>query len=141
MAMVTWRPRTTGRLRERPARPPSQLSTELCVWTSATRRSAMRRRRATRAGRSKALRMRTATAAAAATTAAAVAAAGAGRLRALDLDGPAVDRRAVELADRLLGVFRRRHLDEAEAARAAGVAVGHHRRRLDIAGRGEDLAQ
>src|SRR5262249_31793069 len=77
----------------------------------------------------------------AAATPAAAPAAGARRLRALDLNGPAVDRRAVELADRLLGVFRRRHLDETEAARATGVAVRHHRGRLDVAGRGEDFAQ
>src|SRR5207245_7297037 len=63
------------------------------------------------------------------------------RLRALDLNGPAVHRRAVELADRLLGVFRGRHLDEPEAARATGVAVGHDGRRLHAADRGADLPE
>jgi len=47
---------------------------------------------------------------------AAAAAPGAGRLGALDLNGPAVDRRAVELADGLLGVLGRGHFDEPEAA-------------------------
>src|SRR6185503_667216 len=78
---------------------------------------------------------------AAATAATATATAAAGGLGALDLNGPAVNRRAVELADGLLGVLGRRHFDEAEAARTARVAVGHDRRGLDTTGRGEDLTQ
>src|SRR5881409_2791983 len=59
----------------------------------------------------------------------------------LDLDGPAVEARAVEATDGLLGFLRRRHLDEAEAPRPAGVPVGHDARRFDAAGRREGLAQ
>src|SRR5213593_43949 len=64
-----------------------------------------------------------------------------GGLRLLDLDRPAVEARAVEAADGLLGFLRRRHLDEAEAPRPAGVPVGHDARGFDAAGRREGLAQ
>src|SRR2546426_1367987 len=78
-----------------------------------------------------------------ATTAAAPVASAAcpGGLCLLDLDGPAVEARAVEPADGLLGFLRRRHLDEAEAPRPAGVPVGHDARGFDAAGRREGLAQ
>src|SRR5437763_8457238 len=87
---------------------------------------------------------RTATAAATATeaaTAAAAATAGAGALGLLDLDGAAVQARAVELADRRLGFLVRRHLDETEAAGAAGIAIGDDARGLDVAARGERFPQ
>src|SRR5437899_7401248 len=64
-----------------------------------------------------------------------------GGLCLLDLDGPAVEARAVEPADGLLGFLRRRHLDEAEAPRPAGVPVGHDARGFDAAGRREGFAQ
>src|SRR2546428_11784242 len=40
---------------------------------------------------------------------------------------------AVELRDRLIGLFRRGHLHEAEAARATRIAVGHDGSRFDLA--------
>src|SRR5437899_10195094 len=64
-----------------------------------------------------------------------------GGLGLLDLDGPAVEARAVEATDGLLGFLRRRHLDEAEAPRPAGVPVGHDARGFDAADRREGLAQ
>src|SRR5438067_2508584 len=48
---------------------------------------------------------------------------------------------AVELLDGRRRAFWRRHLDEAEAARAARVAVFDDRRVLDLAGLREHLAQ
>src|SRR5262249_56108986 len=71
----------------------------------------------------------------------AAAAAGTGTLGLFDLDGPTVEARTIELADRLLGFLVRRHLDEAEAARPAGVTVRHDAGGLDIAARGERLPQ
>src|SRR5204862_5680902 len=71
----------------------------------------------------------------------AAATAGTGTLGLFDLDGPAVEAGPVELVDRLIGFFIRRHLDESEAARAAGVAIRHHARGLDVAACGERLAQ
>jgi hypothetical protein len=59
-----------------------------------------------------------------ATTPVAAAAPGAGSFGLLDLDGAAVEVRAVEAADGLLGFLRRRHLDETETPRATGVSVG-----------------
>src|SRR5438477_620811 len=94
----------------------------------------MSRRRTKSAGRSWAPRIRTATAAAAT-------AAAAGRLGLLDLNGPAVETGAVQLADGLLGLLRRRHLDEPEAARAASVPVCHDARGFDRATRRERFAQ
>src|SRR5712692_3533424 len=79
--------------------------------------------------------------AAAAGPAAVASAACPGGLCLLDLDGPAVEARAVEAADGLLGFLRRGHLDEAEAPRPAGVPVGHDARGFDAAGRSEGLAQ
>src|SRR6185503_13673651 len=74
-------------------------------------------------------------------TAAAPAAARAGGVGDLDLQGPAVHFLAIELLDGLGRLFRRRHLDEAEAARVAGVTVGDDGRRLDHARLGEQFAQ
>src|SRR5439155_5140636 len=51
-------------------------------------------------------------------------------LRLADVDLPAADVAAVQTRDGLAGLARRAHLDEAEAARAAGVAVGDHGCRL-----------
>src|SRR5207247_11086387 len=48
---------------------------------------------------------------------------------------------AVELRDRLIGLFRRGHLHEAEAARATRIAVGHDGSRFDLAGRREHFAK
>src|SRR5437763_13357267 len=60
-----------------------------------------------------------------------------------DVDGqvPAVEVVAVKSSDGGLALFLRRHLDEAEAARAARVAVFDDRRRLDRAGLREMLAE
>src|SRR4029077_6606859 len=52
------------------------------------------------------------------------------RLRLVDVDLPAADLAAVEGRDRLSRLARRTHLDEAEASRAAGVAVGDDGRRF-----------
>src|SRR5437762_486634 len=107
----------------------------------------MSRRRTKSARRSWAPRIRTAAAAAAAeaapatAAAPAAAAAAAGRLGLLDLNGPAVEAGAVQLADGLLGLFGRRHFDEPEAARAASVPVCHDARGFDRATRRERLAQ
>src|SRR2546430_11674615 len=57
--------------------------------------------------------------AATAAGAAAIAAAAAGGLGLLDQDRPAVEVRAVQAADGLLGLLGRRHLDEPKAARPA----------------------
>src|SRR5690242_1733018 len=54
---------------------------------------------------------------------------------------PAVDVLAVELRDRLIGFFRRRHLDEAEAARTARFTIGHDRSRFDLSGRREHFTK
>src|SRR5262249_57006298 len=59
----------------------------------------------------------------------------------LDLNRPAVEVRAVEAANGLLGFLGSRHLDEPEAARSAGVPVGHDTRRFDAADRRESFAQ
>src|SRR3989441_224934 len=48
--------------------------------------------------------------------------------RALDRGLPAVELTPVELRDRVLRLFRRRHLDEPEAARLSGEPVGDHSR-------------
>src|SRR5262245_49444329 len=61
----------------------------------------------------------------------AAAAPAAGGRRLLDLQAAAVDFLAVQLADRLLSIFFRGHLHEAEAPGATGIPVGHHRGRLD----------
>src|SRR5439155_6703230 len=45
-------------------------------------------------------------------------------VRELDRDLPAVELTPVELRDRVLRLFRRRHLDEPEAARLSGEPVG-----------------
>src|SRR5262249_29057649 len=82
-----------------------------------------------------------ATAAASAAAAPVTAAPGSGSFGFLDLDGAAVEVGAVEAADGLLGFLRRRHFDEAEAARATGVPVGHDACGLDGADRRECLAQ
>src|SRR5881397_2296895 len=63
-------------------------------------------------------------AAATAAGAAAIAAAAAGGLRLLDQDRPAVEVRAVQAADGLLGLLGGRHLDEPEATRPAGFPIG-----------------
>src|SRR4030095_1911465 len=59
----------------------------------------------------------------------------------LHLQLPAVEVFAVELRDRLVGLFRRRHLDETETTRATGVAVGHDRCGFDLPGRREHLTK
>src|SRR3990170_1110222 len=51
-------------------------------------------------------------------------------LRLTDVDLPAADLAAVQLRDGLAGLARRAHLDEAEAARPSGLAVGDDARRL-----------
>src|SRR5262249_36813105 len=83
----------------------------------------------------------TSAAAAAEAAPSAAATTGARTLGLLDLNGPTVQARTIELADRLLGLLVRRHLDAAEAARAARVAIRHDARRLDIAARGKRLPQ
>src|SRR5262249_38151388 len=77
-----------------------------------------------------------ATAAAAATTAAA--AAGLALLGLVDAQRTAVELRAVHRLDRRLCVSIRRHLDEREAARAAGVAIEHDAAALDLAAIGAE---
>src|SRR5262252_5478335 len=62
-------------------------------------------------------------------------------LRLFDLDRPAVEVRAVEAANGLLGFLGSRHLDEPEAPRTPGVPVGHDTRGLDAADRRESFAQ
>src|SRR5439155_23370342 len=59
----------------------------------------------------------------------------------LDLDGPPVEVGAVETADCLLGFLRGRHLDEAEAARAPGIAIRDHTGGFHGAGSREGLAK
>src|SRR5437867_8263551 len=81
------------------------------------------------------------TTAAATTATAPVAAPGSGSLRLLDLDGAAVEVRAVEAANGLLSFLRCRHLDEAEAPRATGVPVSHDACGLDAADSCKGLAQ
>src|SRR4030095_4512450 len=54
---------------------------------------------------------------------------------------PAVYVLAVDLRDRLIGLFRRSHLDEAEAARATGFTIGHDGSRFDLAGRRAHFTQ
>src|SRR5258707_5759924 len=56
-------------------------------------------------------------------------------------DAPAVEVTAVQLADRLLRLLRRVHLDEAEAPRLAGEAIGDDGRRLHVPALGEELAE
>src|SRR2546422_2074801 len=53
----------------------------------------------------------------------------------------AVEVLAVELRDGLIGLFRRGHLHETEAARATGVTIGHDGSRFDLAGRREHLTK
>jgi len=62
-------------------------------------------------------------------------------LRLFDLNRPAVEVRAVEAANGLLGFLWRRHFDESEAPRTPGIPVGHDTRRLDAADRRESFAQ
>src|SRR5262245_43169975 len=69
------------------------------------------------------------------------AAAKARRLGELHTQPPPIQLLAVELFDRRLGLFGRRHLDEAEATRAPGLPVHYDRRRLDCTGLGEDVAE
>src|SRR5438034_2736444 len=69
------------------------------------------------------------------------AAARARRIRQLDLQRPAIHFLPIELLDGLCGLLGRRHLDEAEPARTAGIAIRDHRGRLDGARGGEQLAQ
>src|SRR5262245_10821942 len=54
---------------------------------------------------------------------------------------PPIQLLAVELFDRRLGLFGRRHLDEAETARAPGLPVHYDCRRLNCTGLGEDVAE
>src|SRR5207247_5795155 len=58
-------------------------------------------------------------------------AAGLACLRLAHVDLPAAHIATIQLGDRLARLARRAHLDEAEAARAAGVAVVHDGRRFD----------
>src|SRR6185369_6594826 len=89
-------------------------------------------------------------AAAAAATEAAATAAGASRpttaarrrrLGLLDLQPATLVVTTVEAVDRLLGRFHGRHLDEAEAPRAAGVTIGHHGCRRHFTNLGEKVAK
>jgi hypothetical protein len=73
----------------------------------------------------------TSVAAAPATTTAAAAVCS--RLRFVDGQSTAAEVFAVELFDGRRRAFRRRHFDEAEAARAARVTIFDHGRRLDFA--------
>src|SRR5690606_35405208 len=57
--------------------------------------------------------------------------------RLVHRDGPAAERRAIELLDRLVGLLVTRHRDEREAARTSGHAVAHDGDRVD----GADLAE
>src|SRR5437762_13331981 len=59
----------------------------------------------------------------------------------LDLQRPAVHFLTVELLDRRVRIFGRRHLDEAESARAAGLLLHHDRRGLDPARLREHFAK
>src|SRR5882762_6773289 len=68
-------------------------------------------------------------------------AAGAPGLGDLDLQRPAVHFLTVELLDRRVRVFGRRHLDEAEPARAARALLHHDRRGLDLARLGEHFSK
>ena len=61
MRIETWRVRTTGTAAARAARPATQPSTELWVWTMLTRSRRIRRLSAQTAPRSQAPRMRTPT--------------------------------------------------------------------------------
>src|SRR5215469_7532713 len=47
-------------------------------------------------------------------------------VRQFHLERPAIDGLPVKALDRLSGILGRGHLDEAEAPRAAGVAIRHH---------------
>src|SRR6185437_6489909 len=84
-----------------------------------------------------------ATAAAASTTSepATTATAAAAILGLLHRDLASLDVAAVDLVDGLLGLVIGRHLDEAEATRAAGLAIGDDLGIGDGAERGEQLAQ
>src|SRR5262245_11869594 len=72
---------------------------------------------------------------------AARASARAGGLGVLHLQHSSIQFLPIELLDRRVGPFSRRHLDKAEAARTPGLAVHHDRRRLDDARLGEHLTQ
>src|SRR5439155_9696776 len=72
---------------------------------------------------------------------AAALAAGAPGLGDLVLQRPAVHFLTVELLDRRVRIFGRRHLDEAEPARAAGLLLHHDRRGLDPARLREHFAK
>src|SRR5919107_1616013 len=61
--------------------------------------------------------------------------------RLVDRQVAAAELLAVELRDGRLALFARRHLDEAEAARAARVAILDDRGRLDVAGLREQVAE
>ena len=78
-----------------------------------------------------------AAASAAATTASAAAAA---ILRFVDAQRTAAHVASVQLVDRLIGVPVV-HLHEAEAARAAGFAVGDHRHRVDLPDGGKEIPE
>src|SRR5690606_28261226 len=67
--------------------------------------------------------------------------AGSHRLGFVDGERTAFVLLAVELADRLLRLFVRRHLDEAEAFAAAGVTVRDDARRFHGAALGEQIAE
>src|SRR5256886_7746411 len=73
--------------------------------------------------------------------AAAAGSAAARRVGFLDLDVASLEVGVVQLADRLIGVLGRRHLDEAEAARLTRVAIGHDTGGLDGADGREGGAQ
>src|SRR3990172_2183694 len=61
--------------------------------------------------------------------------------RRLHPERPAVHGLAIELLDRVGGLLGRRHLDEAESARATRVTIHHHCGGFDPAGRREHLTQ
>ena len=64
-----------------------------------------------------------------------------GRLGHLDLQGPAVECIAVELSDRRICRLSGGHLGETEAARAAGVTIGHDRDVVDALDLIEELTE
>src|SRR5437867_1011627 len=59
----------------------------------------------------------------------------------VDADHAAVEGSPVERGDGLFGLLGGRHLDEAEAPRAAGLSVGHHGGRHHLAEAREGAAQ
>jgi hypothetical protein len=78
---------------------------------------------------------------AAAALAAATTARAPSRLGKLNLDPAAIEFGTVQACDRVIGLFGRRHFDEAEATGSPGVAVGHHARGLNSSDPGEGFTK